>query len=76
MRNDKVKSLIANTIDLYSDTNINQEIINNGLLKLVEARDLLKNQDREEELLKIEFERKYSIDILKDAYEIPYRARE
>ena len=25
MRNDKVKSLIANTIDLYSDTNINQE---------------------------------------------------
>ena len=61
MRNDKVKSLIANTIDLYSDTNINQEIINNGLLKLVEARDLLKNQEienptLEEDLLKIEFE--------------------
>lgn len=81
MRNDKVKSLIANTIDLYSDTNINQEIINNGLLKLVEARDLLKNQETEnptleEDLLKIEFESKYSIDILKDAYEIPYIARE
>ena len=81
MLNDKVKSLIANTIDLYSDTNINQEIINNGLLKLVEARDLLKNQEienptPEEDLLKIEFESKYSIDILKDAYEIPYIARE
>ena len=81
MRNDKVKSLIANTIDLYSDTNINQEIINNGLLKLIEARDLLKNQEienptPEEDLLKIEFESKYSIDILKDAYEIPYIARE
>ena len=37
MRNDKVKSLIANTIDLYSDTNINQEIINNGLLKLEQS---------------------------------------
>ena len=58
MLNEKIKSLIANTIDLYSDTNINQEIINNGLLKLVEARDLLKNQEienptPEEDLLKI-----------------------
>ena len=31
MLNEKVKSLIVNTINLYSDTNINQEIINNGL---------------------------------------------
>ena len=76
MLNEKVKSLIVNAINLYSDTNINQEIINNGLLKLIEARDLLKKQDLEEDLLKIEFESKYSIDTLKDAYEIPYIARE
>ena len=44
MLNEKVKSLIVNAINLYSDTNINQEIINNGLLKLVEARDLLKKK--------------------------------
>ena len=85
MLNEKVKSLITNTIDLYSDTNINQEIINNGLLKLVEARDLLKNQeienpDIEEDSLKTEFELQKNNIIqplpIGADLEIPYIARE
>ena len=51
MLNSEVKALITATIDLYSNTNITQDSIKEGLLKLTKARDLLNNQNTEEKVL-------------------------
>ena len=82
MLNSNVKSLIVETIELYSNEVINQEIIDSGLEKLVGAKNLLLKEDNEgEEIvdkLKIKFNELYEAhknDEVSES-ELPYINRE
>ena len=49
MLNNNISSLINETIELYSNPTLTQEVINNGMETLKKAVELLKNEDNTEE---------------------------
>ena len=77
MLNSDVKALIIATVELYSTVPLTQAIIDEGVKKLTEAKNLLtQSEDVNDGDIKEKFESLYSVDRSKDAYEIPYIARE
>ena len=51
MFSNDVKALISAVVELYSTTPLTQALIDEGVNKLIEAKELLLNQDTEEETL-------------------------
>ena len=79
MLNDNVKSLILGTINLYDNSNLNQTIIDEGLQKLKQAKELLSVDNNEHTSnLKEEYEEQYNIHKNDNvvALELPYVNRE
>ena len=61
MLNDNIKNLILGTINLYGNSNLNQSIIDEGVQKLKQAKELL-TVDNSEPLsnLKVEYDKQYT----------------
>ena len=79
MLNDNVKSLILGTINLYDNSNLNQTIIDEGLQKLKQAKELLSTDNNEHTSnLKDEYDKQYNIHKNDNvaAIELPYVNRE
>ena len=47
MLNDNIKNLILETINLYGNSNLNQAIIDEGIQKLKQAKELLTEDNNE-----------------------------
>ena len=62
MLNDDIKNLILGTINLYVNSNLNQDIIDEGFQKLKQAKELLIVNDNEPSSnLKDEYDKQYNI---------------
>lgn len=65
MLNDNIKALILSVIELYSNSNLNQNAINNGINKLKQAKQLLLEQDTD-----LALEKTFGLDVPDS--EVPY----
>ena len=65
MLNSNVKALILSVIELYSNSNLNQNAINNGINKLKQAKQLLLEQDTD-----LALEKTFGLDVPDS--EVPY----
>ena len=62
MLNDDIKNLILGTINLYGNSNLNQAIIDEGLQKLKQVKELLTADNSEPSSnLKDEYDKQYNI---------------
>ena len=79
MLNDDIKNLILGTINLYRNSNLNQSIIDEGVQKLKQAKELLTEDNNEPTSnLKDEYDEQYNIHKNDNvaALELPYVNRE
>ena len=79
MLNDSIKNLILETINLYENSNLNQAIIDEGMQKLKQVKELLTVDNSEPSSnLKDEYDKQYNIHKNDNvaAIELPYVNRE
>ena len=72
MLSNDVKALIIETVELYSTVPLTQSIIDDGVEKLNQAKELIASPSDD---VQKEFESEYSIDKTKNSFEPPYIAR-